>query len=336
MIVVAGHLCLDIIPELHSEAAMRPGTLVEVGPAHISTGGAVSNVGIALHKLGADVRLVGKVGDDAFGKLVLDRLNSFGLGDESHIDAKSVTSYTVVISPPKTDRSFLQCPGCNDSFVSANVSDDVLAGAKHLHFGYPTLMAAMRANGGAELVALFQRAKNFGLSTSLDMTLPDQHSDQGKTDWSQLLTKVLPLVDFFMPSEEELTVMLPEVMVGLEELARTCLQRGAGIVVIKRGTDGLFAQSGSGDRLSSISTIAEPYEWSNQRLTQPIFPVEVVGTTGAGDTTIAGFLHAVTLGLSFADCLKSGCAVGAFSVEGDDAVSGIQHWDAVTARFFQN
>ena len=127
--------------------------------------------------------------------------------------------------------------------------------------------------------------------------------------------------------------MLPEVMVGLEELARTCLQRGAGIVVIKRGTDGLFAQSGSGDRLSSIPTIVEPYDWSNQRLTQPIFPVEVVGTTGAGDATIAGFLHALTLGLSFADCLRSGCAVGAFSVEGDDAVSGIQPWDQIQTRF---
>jgi hypothetical protein len=56
--VVAGHICLDVIPDLATsqdgfEQRFRPGHLVEVGPAAIATGGAVSNTGLALHKLGA-------------------------------------------------------------------------------------------------------------------------------------------------------------------------------------------------------------------------------------------------------------------------------------------
>jgi sugar/nucleoside kinase (ribokinase family) len=333
MIVVAGHLCLDIIPKIQSDTALEPGTLVDTGPADLATGGAVSNVGIALHKLGADVRLVGKIGDDAFGKIVLAQFESFGLARDIQIETGSVTSYTVVVSPPKTDRIFLHCPGCNDSFISADVPDSVLTGASHFHFGYPPLMAAMRADDGLELVSLFQRAKRLGLSTSLDMSLPDKNSDQGKTDWTQLLTNVLPYVDFFMPSEEELAFMLPQVVFGIEELARTCLNLGCAVIVIKRGTDGLFAQSASVGRLDAIAKYSDPNTWSSQRLTQSIFPVEVVGTTGSGDATIAGFLLGLVNGRSFQDCLAIGCAVGAMSVEGVDAVSGIKSWSEACDRF---
>ena len=71
-IVVAGHICVDIIPAWSQTDAsfasiFQPGSLNQVGPALISTGGAVSNTGIALHRLGVPVRMMGKVGPDLFG-----------------------------------------------------------------------------------------------------------------------------------------------------------------------------------------------------------------------------------------------------------------------------
>ena len=79
--VVAGHLCLDIIPTISEgeafEHAFAPGRLVEVGRATLATGGAVSNTGVALHKLGVPTRLMGKVGDDNFGRTILDLLGGF-------------------------------------------------------------------------------------------------------------------------------------------------------------------------------------------------------------------------------------------------------------------
>ena len=77
--IVAGHLCLDVIPHITGNspeafrAAFVPGHLIDVGPATLSTGGPVSNTGLALHKLGVPTQLMGKVGADLFGQAVSQR-----------------------------------------------------------------------------------------------------------------------------------------------------------------------------------------------------------------------------------------------------------------------
>ena len=73
-IIVAGHCCVDIIPTFSSTAdgELHPGKLVHVGPAAFATGGPVPNVGLALRRLGAPVRLLGKVGDDLLGRVLLE------------------------------------------------------------------------------------------------------------------------------------------------------------------------------------------------------------------------------------------------------------------------
>ena len=70
--VVAGHVCLDIIPELSHpggtvEQVFVPGKLLNIESTAFCTGGAVSNVGIPLIKLGIHTGLMGKIGNDAFG-----------------------------------------------------------------------------------------------------------------------------------------------------------------------------------------------------------------------------------------------------------------------------
>ena len=81
--VVAGHLCLDIIPQFISDAGgdmgayVAPGRLTEVGTVSLSTGGAVSNTGINLHHLGVETRLMGKIGKDLFGQAILDIVSGY-------------------------------------------------------------------------------------------------------------------------------------------------------------------------------------------------------------------------------------------------------------------
>ncbi|MBI1334703.1 MAG: carbohydrate kinase family protein [Armatimonadetes bacterium] len=314
MILVAGHLCLDVFPALASGTEIQPGVLIEAGPVKFTTGGAVSNVGVSLHKLGASVRLVGKVGDDPFGKIVLDLLRAEDLTDHIQIDPTGDTSYTIVISPPGRDRTFLHCPGCNDSFVASDVPESALIGAKHLHFGYPPLMAAMSANGGEELESLFRRAKAHGLTTSLDMSLPDPDSKQSKVNWTSLLKRILPFVDVFLPSEDELDMMLPGVQSDVEVLAFWCTRAGAKAVCVKRGAAGLYG----------LDATNSTY--------QPCFKSHVVDTTGSGDATIAGFLYAYLADKPFAQCLEAGCAVGAFCVEEIGATTGIPAWPLVQER----
>ena len=82
--IVAGHICLDIIPHFPVDAGaelaayLSPGRLSEVGAATLSTGGAVSNTGLNLKRLGVDTRLMGKMGDDLFGAAILDIVRGYG------------------------------------------------------------------------------------------------------------------------------------------------------------------------------------------------------------------------------------------------------------------
>ena len=119
--VVAGHICLDIIPELSTRwNHLKPGSLVEAGEAVISVGG-VCNTAIALHKLGLPTRFVGRIGDDPFGSIVQQRLNRHGpdLMRGIKVAAGDRTSYSIVINPTDADRMFLHCSGANDRFSSA-------------------------------------------------------------------------------------------------------------------------------------------------------------------------------------------------------------------------
>ncbi|MCB9770634.1 MAG: carbohydrate kinase family protein [Candidatus Omnitrophica bacterium] len=83
-VMVAGHLCLDVIPRFFDTGArrideiIRPGKLVNVGPATISTGGPVSNTGINLKNLGNRVCFCARLGNDEFGRLAQERLDQSG------------------------------------------------------------------------------------------------------------------------------------------------------------------------------------------------------------------------------------------------------------------
>jgi len=326
-VVVAGHICLDIIPRFRGSAEFTPGRLIEVGPADLSTGGCVANVGRALHRLGVPVRLIGKIGQDPFGEVLRGVLDaeSPSLSESLVTSPDGTTSYSVVVSPVGVDRTFLHMPGENDTFRSEDVFTEHLHGTKIFHFGYPPLMAAMYENHGEELVRLFRRVHELGIITSLDLSLPDPNSPSGQAPWREILARVLPFVDLFVPSEEELSFMLGSV--DIDWLSNECLKMGAGTVVIKRGELGLVARTADNSKLAGIGP-----KWANQSIAHSCFPVKVRGTTGAGDATIAGFLLGLLEGHSLGDCLQTACAVGACCVEASDAVSGVQSWEATKER----
>lgn len=359
-VVVAGHICVDVIPEFPEGLGEKlsqilvPGKLVNVGNAAVSTGGAVSNTGLALQRIGQNVALMGKVGDDFFGKAVLQLLRPYGAEKGMSIVPGEESSYTIVIAPPGIDRVFLHNPGANDTFGFEDVNLDIVRQARLFHFGYPPLLKRMYENDGTELVEIFRRVKETGVTTSLDMSLPDTSSPSGKVNWQQILRDVIPYVDIFVPSAEETMFMLQRDkflarkqaaggrdvleffdLSDLSELAQTLLSQGARIVGLKSGCLGFYVRTGSADSLQKIG-VAKPSNvrnWSNRELFEPSFHVEhVASTTGSGDATIAGFLAAYLRGESVESCLKYACAVGAQNVQVLDAVSGVKTWEETTRQ----
>jgi sugar/nucleoside kinase (ribokinase family) len=360
-IAVAGHCCVDIIPAFaaaagKAEAALTPGKLVHVGPAHFATGGPVPNVGLALHRLGVPPRLFGKVGDDLLGNILLDLLRRLDpeLAARMIVAPGEPTSYSVVISPPGVDRIFLHCPGVNDTYAAADLAEADLESVRILHFGYPPLMRRVYQDAGRELVTILERARRQGVTTSLDMALPDPASEAGQMDWTAFLQQVLPQVDLFLPSAEELLFMLDhplfEQLQGyaaggivvlqmdgelLALLAEACLALGAAVVALKLGDQGLYLRTTSdAQRLSRAGRgfSGDQQEWRGRELLVPCFQARVVGTTGAGDATIAGFLTSLLGEAGPEAALRDAVAVGACSVEAADASSAVPAWEAVQRR----
>ena len=151
--IVAGHICLDMIPALpgvRGPFRFRPGSVMEIGPVTLSTGGCVPNTGIALYRLGIGTRLLGRVANDNFGRIVSDLLAGVhpDLAAGLLVDEGEHTSYTVVLNPPGEDRMFFHFPGANDTFTNDDIPDDSLPGARIFHFGYPPIMKRMYEDGG--------------------------------------------------------------------------------------------------------------------------------------------------------------------------------------------
>lgn len=350
--VVAGHICIDITPVFPGKEVrtlsevLAPGKLVQMEGVTISTGGAVANTGLALKMMGVDVSLMGKIGKDAFGSLVLDSLKAYGAQDTMIVAEDSDTSYSVVLAVPGIDRMFLHNPGANNTFSYEDLNFPLIGESSLFHFGYPTLMKAIYRNQGAELVRILKHVKEMGAAVSLDMAAIDPDSEAGQEEWDKILAAVLPYVDFFVPSAEELCYMLDQTRYGewqqradgkdmteilsmrdLEPLGRKAVELGAGVVLIKCGATGIYYRTAEADKLLNLCGDLELTleEWAGREGFEPSYvPEAVVSGTGAGDTCIAAFLASVLRGYSLEKSLRLATAQGACCVAAYDALGGLK------------
>lgn len=346
--VVAGHVCLDVIPAIRGEGAARtaapppPGALEVVGPATLAIGGCVGNTGVALHRLGLPVRLVARIGDDPFGAILAGLLADAVPSAAVRLipTPGGATSYSIVDSRPDVDRTIRHHPGVNDRFVATDLAPANLDRATILHVGYPPLMAALAADDGRELERLLRAGRERGVITSLDMAAADLGAG-AETRWRALLRRVLPAVDVFLPSLDEAAAMLGRRVVRDEagrpelryvaSLASELLDLGVAIAGLKLGEHGLYVRSAPAPRFAALpGWIAAG--WAGRELHSGVFEARVVGTTGAGDATIAGFIYRLLGGESPEATITAACAVGGASTEAADGTSGIGSWTEIEQR----
>jgi sugar/nucleoside kinase (ribokinase family) len=358
--VVAGHICLDITPGLrhinasNMQSLIAPGKLTSVTKPEICTGGVVPNTGLAMHILGCNVSLMGKVGNDHFGLILKDILTDYNCEEGLIIDPESSTSYTIILAPQGLDRAFLNYPGANETFCSNDINYEVVSKARLFHFGYPPLLERIFANDGDELVTIFSKVKSSGPTTSMDMAPSDPSSNAGKVNWRKVLQRSLPYVDIFMPSLEELFFMLNkdeylEVLekepccdfmayLGMERLkglANELLGMGTKVVMIKCGVYGCYLRTASYEQLVQGGKALLPLasEWADFEFFHPSFKIELASATGAGDTCIAGFLVSLLSQGSIDHALRNACACGALAVSVVNSLSSLKPIEEIEKQF---
>jgi sugar/nucleoside kinase (ribokinase family) len=264
----------DVVPRFgQAEQRLTAADLVLAGSAGIVAAGAA--------RLGLRTAIAAHVGVDSHGDLMLEALRARGV-DVSAVtrDASGPTGLSVVLSAPG-DRAILTLPGCMVN-QGAQLPDDVLHRTRHVHLSSYFLLPRLAA-GAAEL---FLRARAAGATTSLD------------TNWDpdgrwQDLRSVLSHTDVFLPNEAELRALTGQP--DLDEAARALLPV-VPVLAVKRGADGAVGWDRQAGRVSAAG-----------------LPVDVVDSTGAGDSFVAGFLAGRLAGKPLATALRWGCVAGSLS-----------------------
>lgn len=348
-IIAAGHICLDITPkipdkgELDVGSILKPGKLIKVSDAVISTGGSVSNTGVALSKLGCKTGFISSVGNDEFGDIIIKKMLEYGDVKGFYRNKEVGSSYSVILAIPSIDRIILHSSGCNDFFTAQNINWDVVASARHFHLGYPSIMKTLFRNDGKELVKILKKVKAMGISTSLDMAQTDSTSEAGQIDWVKWSENVLPYVDFFIPSIEEMLLFLERAqwekyrdmdmdfveavpLISFSDMAQKLLDFGCGVAMLKAGNRGMYLKSSTIERIAEISLIKEDKHdsWAQRELWGASYKLETIeSATGAGDSSVAGTLTALLHGKSPEETLRWGNCLGYQNLRSLDTVSGI-------------
>ncbi|HMP18117.1 MAG TPA: carbohydrate kinase family protein, partial [Gemmatales bacterium] len=177
-IVVADHICTPI------SHVPRAGELVLADGMTLASGGCAANTAVDLVKFNVSTHIVGRVGDDLFGNLVIEMLQDQGIETSGLLRTTGIdTSQTLIINVKNEDRRFVHTFGANAEFRTADIPRESVAQCKILYVGGYLLMPAFEQDG---LVELFEFARSHHVKTVLDVGIPRPES------YLERLEKVLP------------------------------------------------------------------------------------------------------------------------------------------------
>jgi sugar/nucleoside kinase (ribokinase family) len=221
---------------------------------------------------------------------------------------KNKTTGLTVILPQRKDRYILTYPGTMYDLSERELDFSYVFSAKHLHVSSYYLQKGLRGSW----VELFRKAKEAGLTTSLDT------NDDPENRWSSDIQLLLKHVDILLPNEREACKLAQADNV---ERAADILSQKVPVVVIKRGSQGAMVRVGK-EKFASFPPV-----------------VDVIDPVGAGDSFDAGFIHQFIRGAKVEDCLKFGNVVGALSVTkagGTEAFRDAQHRSSFLLKHAQD
>lgn len=279
-VITFSDMCVDLI--ISGDDVVPQFGQVEklVGDYFLELGGSCNIFACQAAKLGLRTAVLGRVGDDSFGHLVLRRLQESGVDTRYVIVDKALkTGIGVALCPPG-DRAILTYLGTINAVIPQDITPAIYSTARHFHHGSHFLQTNLLPG----ISAVFQQARAQGITTSID---PNWDPAQC---WDGDLPNILPYTNLFFPNDQEAQHISR--FDGLPEAAKYFLQQGVEIVAIKSGARGSTVYSKVG------------------KFTHTATPVQGGDSIGAGDSFDAGFLAGWLRGLSIEKCLAIASACG--------------------------
>ena len=306
-ITVIGNAIIDVLAKSVNAKVFETGSL-PVDNIKLTFGGDALNEAIVLTRLGKNVDLISKVGDDEAGSRVLSFLKDSGISvDKVAIEKGLDTSINIVLIDEQGERHFLTNPVGSqrklseaDIFPYLDSANDIVSFASI--FVSPILdIPTMKR--------VFRKIKE-----KPDRILVADMTKAKKGESLKDIAELLPYVDYILPNKEEIALLTGEK--NPEVNAKLLVEAGVSCAVIKCGSKGCI-----------IKTREEIYH-------VPAYPVKnCIDTTGAGDSFAAGFLWALSEGLSLIDCGCFACAVASCTVECVGSTDGVVSIDTPLERY---
>jgi len=271
-----------------------------VASVHMTVGSSSAIFACGAARLDLRTSFFGVVGDDAFGRFMLDAMRSRGIDVSSCVMDPALRTGSTVILTSGRDRAILTEMGAIGALDVDAIPGSLLERARHLHSGCFYLQETSRDR----LPGFFAAARARGMTTSFDTNWDPTGT------WDGGVAAMLAACDVFFPNATEArrVARLDDVEEAARALARIGAEGridGGPIVAVKLGADGALACRAEGPLVRV-----------------PAMAVDPLDTTGAGDSFNAGFLRAWLDGADLLECLRWGAACGAISTQRLGGIDG--------------
>jgi ribokinase len=293
-VTVLGSLNMDIsvtVPRLPA-----PGATVLGDTAQFTPGGKGANQAVAAARLGADVRMIGCVGDDDFGRQLLAALRAEGIDADAVRTVTSVPSGLAMIAVDQAGENLIVvAPGANHQVGPADV-------AKAAPDDGGILVISAEIPGPAITQALAQTKGRAILNLA-----------PAPANAAELVTTVGENLDWLVVNESEAAAVLGRPVSGLagaKKAATDLTANGPRHAVVTAGAHG--AALASADAPGGAHTVEG-------------FKVNAVDTVGAGDTFVGALAVAITAGVPPPEALRAAAAAGATAVTRPGAQTAMPH-----------
>ena len=282
----------------------RVGETVSSGTLLVNRGGKGANQAVAARRLGAEVRLIGCVGDDDAGAAMRRALDEQGIGVEGVVTAPGVATGTALIFVDREGHNQIGvAPGANHRLTV----EMARAGEPSIEWAQ-VLVSQLEVPVPVVRWAL-ETARRHGVPTVLNPAPVQELSDE-----------LLGLVTYLTPNAGEVAALtgieVGDLDSGRRAAARLC-ERGVGTVIITLGEEGALVYDGA---------TAVHFE---------AFPIEVVDTTGAGDAFNGGLAVGLSAGGNLEQVIPLASAAAALTCTRRGAQDALPDRAAVE-RFLQS